>query len=371
VATDGAFEALGERLRARRAPRREDTCADTLSTSDGRPWPDDPMNALPWLITPLLLLPNVLWTLFRPRREPASEAERRAPSTADRAIALVEGVSRLLVLVLPFTCTAAAADPRPWVATITVAFGLYDTGWIRYFAGGRRRALLFAPLLGIPLPLAVAPVVMLLGAAALFRSWPLALSAAAFGAAHIASRSRQAAALVRTPEWPAPEPMGTVLWLIPPLTLVHNAEELLGGMLRLRSLQLDRLPAVLRGLAGTDDGWLLALAIVTALPWALAWFGDVGRRDSRGVRWLLGFQAVMALNVLTHVAGTVMLGTYSPGLVSALFLCVPFSITLFTRAWRDGWASRRVMAWYPLLALLAVGPGLLALLVLSSALLGA
>jgi hypothetical protein len=39
-----------------------------------------------------------------------------------------------------------------------LALAFYYTGWVRYFTRGRTPALLYKPLLGIPLPLAVSPV---------------------------------------------------------------------------------------------------------------------------------------------------------------------------------------------------------------------
>jgi hypothetical protein len=67
-----------------------------------------------------------------------------------------------------------------------LALAFYYTGWARYFTRGRTPVLLFKPLFGVPLPLAVSPVVYFLAASVPLRSLPLAASAVVFGVAHVA-----------------------------------------------------------------------------------------------------------------------------------------------------------------------------------------
>jgi hypothetical protein len=56
---------------------------------------------------------------------------------------------------------------------MVIALLFYYAGWARYVLKGRRFGLLFEPMAGVPLPMAVAPVIYLAGAALLLRSWPL------------------------------------------------------------------------------------------------------------------------------------------------------------------------------------------------------
>jgi hypothetical protein len=58
-------------------------------------------------------------------------------------------------------------------------------------------------------------------------------------------------------------------------------------------------------------------------------------------RVLLALQATMALNVLSHVGSTVMLGGYAPGVVTALAVNLPFSVYLLRRAAREHWVRPR------------------------------
>jgi hypothetical protein len=68
---------------------------------------------------------------------------------------------------------------------VCLALALYYAAWIRYFAAGRTAVLMGAPMLGIPLPLAVAPTVLLIASSYLLGSWPMLAEAVWFGATHI------------------------------------------------------------------------------------------------------------------------------------------------------------------------------------------
>ena len=72
------------------------------------------------------------------------------------------------------------------LGVMLLALAFYYTGWARYFTTGRNFALLYKPLVGIPLPLAVSPVVYFLAASVALRSVPLAIAAVVFGTAHVA-----------------------------------------------------------------------------------------------------------------------------------------------------------------------------------------
>jgi hypothetical protein len=77
----------------------------------------------------------------------------------------------------------------------------------------------------------------------------------------------------------------------------------------------------------------------------------------------------MALNVLSHVGGSIAVQGYSGGVVTAVLLYVPFSLRFFTLAWRHEWVSRSLLRWSPALALLLV-PLLFVLLALGSVITG-
>jgi hypothetical protein len=61
----------------------------------------------------------------------------------------------------------------------------YYAAWLRYFTGGRTIEIMYQPLFGVPLPLAVSPVVFLGVSAYLLSSWSLAPAVVWFWVFHI------------------------------------------------------------------------------------------------------------------------------------------------------------------------------------------
>jgi len=148
---------------------------------------------------------------------------------------------------------------------------------------------------------------------------------------------------------------------------VHNAEEAL-FFPRYLPLVLGRLPEAWRVVAGPitlGQVWA-ALGLVTLIPFGLAAWAALRPRQAAPVWLLLLIQATLLLNVLWHVTAAVLVFEgYAPGAVTAVLLNLPFSVYLLRRAAREDWLSPR--ARWALLpgALLAHGPVLSGLLLLT------
>ena len=124
-----------------------------------------------------------------------------------------------------------------------------------------------------------------------------------------------------------------VLALVPVALLLHNLEEALTMRAALPQMQgkwsafLGR-PVSLPSAHQYD----VALVLITAFAFAL-WLA--AGRWSGAATALVALQVVMAVNVLTHVAGAVLLGGYAPGLVTAVLVEAPVSVILFRRLRRE------------------------------------
>ena len=153
------------------------------------------------------------------------------------------------------------------------------------------------------------------------------------------------------------------------LLTIHNIEEVAGSLGATRDAIRARLPAGISSLVGSQDAWLVAVVLVTAIPWLLVLLGGLDRPDSHVARALVVLQAGMTLNVLSHVAGAIAVGGYAGGVATAVLLYVPFSWRFFSLAWREEWVTRQFLWWSPALALLLV-PLLFVLLALGSAVTG-
>ncbi len=130
----------------------------------------------------LLMLPNVAWALFYNSNAGSGVSVPSWLSTA-------ENVGRVAVLAMPFFYSLDANKKYAPLAMVgmSAALALYYAAWARFFAGGGSVELLSAPIWGIPGPLAIAPVMLLMCASYLMSSWWMFSVALVFGALHVAS----------------------------------------------------------------------------------------------------------------------------------------------------------------------------------------
>ncbi len=159
--------------------------------------------------------------------------------------------------------------------------------------------------------------------------------------------------------------MRPYLIAVPVLLTIHNIEEVVGGMGATRDVLRARLPAALATLVGSAEAWLVAVVLITIIPWLLLFFGRLDRCDTGLARGLVVLQAGMALNILSHVGAAIAVRGYAAGVVTAVLVYVPFSWRFFSLAWREEWVSRRFLRWSPVLAL-SLLPLLFVLLALGS-----
>jgi hypothetical protein len=114
-----------------------------------------------------------------------------------------------------------------------------------------------------------------------------------------------------------------LLWLFPPAYLAHLAEEFWAG---------PGLPAWFAQVAGRPLPEAAFLAINT-VAFALLLAGTVAaiRREEGG--WIpVAVATVVTINALLHVAGSVLTGTYSPGLITGIVFYLPLGQLLLIRA---------------------------------------
>lgn len=128
----------------------------------------------------LLMLPNAVWMLF-------PKQAMGANGSAPLALTIAENVARVAVLALPFFFTLQLTKRYSMVtvAGMALALTVYYSAWARYFVGGRSVHLLSAPLLGIPSPMAFAPIAFLMLSSYLIGSWWMLAASVVFGAMHV------------------------------------------------------------------------------------------------------------------------------------------------------------------------------------------
>jgi hypothetical protein len=125
-------------------------------------------------------------------------------------------------------------------------------------------------------------------------------------------------------------------WLLVGAYAAHIVEEWFGGF--------PEWLAVVAGAPLPRDAFLAINAV--ALLVVAVGTGAATRRKSRG--WIaIAVAAVLFVNALLHMLGSVVTGTYSPGLFTSVILYVPLCGLSLLRAWGQaphGWFARGVLA---------------------------
>jgi hypothetical protein len=137
-----------------------------------------------WLVTVLLLLPNALFVLFKPVDALPEEADK------GKTMQIMENLERVgqagsFLLPIFYDFQLGTVIGKIALACMVVALSLYYLCWARFFLRGRCFWWLYAPLWGIPLPMAVFPVLFLFAASAVLRSIPLAAATAVLAVGHL------------------------------------------------------------------------------------------------------------------------------------------------------------------------------------------
>ena len=122
----------------------------------------------------------------------------------------------------------------------------------------------------------------------------------------------------------------TWVWLFPATYLIHAMEEYWGGegfyrwMKRIVGWEMT--PSEFVNINTT--AWLLMIGSILVF------------RRTPSIRWLtIGFGTVVLINGFAHLAGSILTGTYSPGVVSGTLLWIPLGVITLGRGWRG--ATRR------------------------------
>lgn len=127
----------------------------------------------------VVFVPNLLLLWFPPR--PAMERV-----TVPTIVEILERSGQALCVTVP-VITVGARVLWWWAIPVGILVVAYWALWVRYLVSGRRRASLFASIVGLPVPMALLPVgVFLAGAAWLQNPW-IAIAAAVLAAGHIPS----------------------------------------------------------------------------------------------------------------------------------------------------------------------------------------
>lgn len=119
-----------------------------------------------------------------------------------RTLAWIEQVARISVFAVPLFYSVRPPNLIEGTASVVLlaALGVYYLCWFRYFTRGRCAWLLYQPLWGVPVPMAVTPVIYFAAASVVVHSTWLAAATLALSLSHIPLSRREARRLTSTIE---------------------------------------------------------------------------------------------------------------------------------------------------------------------------
>jgi hypothetical protein len=137
-----------------------------------------------------------------------------------------------------------------------------------------------------------------------------------------------------------------LLWLVPFFFMLHNMEE--ASFMENWS---KRLPLKVHPNISTKQ-FVIAVIFLTLAGFVLTFLGLEIWRQPIGYLLILGIQMVLAFNAFVpHIFTTIRFRLYSPGVVSALLITLPFSFYLFRRA-----LTENLLTWVQFWILLGLAP---------------
>jgi len=137
-----------------------------------------------------------------------------------------------------------------------------------------------------------------------------------------------------------------LLWFVPFFFMLHNIEE--APFMEKWSGQL---PLKIHPIITTKQ-FVIAVTFLTINVFILTFLGMEIWPQPIGYLIILGIQMILAFNaIVPHLILTIRFRLYSPGLVTALLITLPFSFYLFRRA-----LTEELLTWSQFWILLGIAP---------------
>jgi hypothetical protein len=141
-------------------------------------------------------------------------------------------------------------------------------------------------------------------------------------------------------------PFDRLLWLVPVFLTLHNLEEAPFMENWSRRLAM-KLPLTI-----TTRQFVIAVTFLTVAGFVLTYFGMQYLANQTGYLIVLAMQAIILFNAfIPHIATTLRFRMYSPGLITAIVIVLPFSFYLFRRGFYE-----HILTWRHFWMLLGIAP---------------
>jgi hypothetical protein len=141
-------------------------------------------------------------------------------------------------------------------------------------------------------------------------------------------------------------PFDRLLWMVPVFLMLHNIEEA-----PFMADWYKRLPLKLP-LTITTRQFVIAVTVLTVAGFILTYIGVEYLANQTGYLLVLGMQAILAFNAFVpHIAMTIRFRMYSPGVITAVLMILPFSFYVFRRAFDED-----ILTWNQFWIMLGIAP---------------
>jgi hypothetical protein len=151
-------------------------------------------------------------------------------------------------------------------------------------------------------------------------------------------------------------PFDRLLWLVPIFLTIHNIEEA-----PFMENWSKRLPVKLP-LTVTTRQFVIAVTVITIAGFIITYLGVEYFANQTGYVLVLGMQALLLFNAFVpHIATTIRFRMYSPGVITAVLIMLPFSFYLFRRA-----IAENILSWNQFWIMLGIAPFAVAIIAVVS-----
>ena len=141
-------------------------------------------------------------------------------------------------------------------------------------------------------------------------------------------------------------PFDRLLWLVPIIPTIHNIEEapFMEGWSKRLPLKVH--PTV------TTRQFVIAVTFLTLAGFLITYFGVEYLANQTGYLMVLGIQVILLFNTFVpHITTTIRFRMYSPGVITAILITLPFSYYLFQRA-----LNENIINWNQFWMLMGIAP---------------
>ena len=102
----------------------------------------------------------------------------------------------------------------------------------------------------------------------------------------------------------------------------------------------------------TTRQFVIAVTVITIAGFMITYLGVEYLANQTGYLLVLGIQAILLFNAFVpHIATTIRYRMYSPGVITAVLIMLPFSFYLFRRAFAEN-----ILSWNQFWIMLGIAP---------------